>query len=208
MLEYHPNGTVRVTVYDGDAFERHNIKRQIHDSGTKADRMNELLEKQLLTPVCKDQYMSEALMKSICRKADDGVHLVIAAVDNDATRKMCLNVLEESGNDFLFLSPGNSDASDPDIDIRGNVLWYGKVNGEEIGINPILLFPNIERPQDAVPRKGSCLENAVSSPQIIAANILAAAYTLTVLQDFLDDRMPYQASHLFFNGRTLQLTVN
>ena len=211
MLKYHPSGTTDVTVYDGDDFEEHNGERQVHTSGSKADRMNELLEQQLLAPVCKNQYVSKQLFDAI-RVRDErrgtGLRLVVGAVDNDATRRMVINSLLDHPGDFLFVTPGNSDAEDPDAAIKGNVLWFGRVNGEQVGVNPAILFPNIESPQDFIPRKGGCLEHAESAPQLIAANALAAAYTLTVVQNFLDDRMPLQASHLFFNGRNFQTTAN
>jgi len=210
LLQYHSKGTKDVTVYDGDQFELHNRERQVHSSGSKAERLNELLVKQELPAACVDRYMSKTIMSKLCTSdvATNGVRLVIAAVDNDATRKMCIDTLIETGGDFLFITPGNSDAADPNTDIRGNVLWFGRINGQDIGINPALLFPNIERPTDGIPRKGSCAENAPSTPQLIASNALAAAYTLTIVQNFLDDRMPNEASHLFFNGRTLSLTAN
>jgi len=211
MLQYHSDGTDNVIVYDGDQFEEHNGARQINVSGSKADRLNELLQKQLLEPVCRDQYMSESKLKAIRQRKSnqsDGAHLVIAAVDNDATRKMCIDTLLNTPGDFLFITPGNSDASEEDKDIKGNVLWFGRIGQEQVGLNPALLFPNIEHPADGIPRKGSCTEDAVSTPQLIAANALAAAYTLTVVQNFLDNKMPYQASNLFFNGRNLQLTVS
>lgn len=208
MLTYHESGTTNVSVYDGDAFEEHNGERQIHTSGSKADRMNELLSQQMLPSVCRDSYMNKQKLQALRRRNPEGTLLVIAAVDNDATRKMCIEVLSEMPGDFLFVTPGNSTADDPDAAIKGNVLWFGRVGGEEIGIRPDLLFPNIESPKDGIPRKGSCIEDAPSSPQLIAANALAAAYTLTVVQNFLDDRMPFQASHLFFNGRNLQTTAN
>ena len=211
LLTYHPSGSSDVTVFDGDAFEDHNIERQIGQSGSKADGMNALLEKQSLPAVCRDQYMSASKLKSIReRDARLGVkmRLVIASVDNDATRKMCIDTLLECPGDFLFVTPGNSDASTPDGAIKGNVLWFGRVGEEMIGINPALLFPNIELPSDGIPRKGSCMEEAKSAPQLIAANALAGAYTLTIVQNFLDDRMPLQASHMFFNGRNLTTTAN
>ncbi len=208
MLQYHNNGTKEVVAYDGDQFDDHNIERQIHSSGSKADRMNALLQEQMLSPICRDSYMSRIKFERICSNVTDGVHLVIATVDNDATRKMCIDVLMAGNGDFIFVTPGNSDASTPDADIKGNVLWFGRVDGNEVGINPALLFPNIEKPQDGIPRKNSCLEGAVSAPQLIAANALASAYTLTVIQGLLDDKIPYEASHLFFNGRALTLTVN
>jgi len=208
MLQYHPNGTTDIKVYDGDQFEEHNAARQIHKTGSKAYQMNALLDQQLLAPVCEDRYMSKIILQRLRDADNDSLRLVVAAVDNDATRKMCLDVLVENPGNYLFVTPGNSDASDEETDIRGNVLWCGRVDGTEIGINPAVLFPNIERPNDGIPRKGSCAEHAPSTPQLIAANALAAAYTLTVIQNFLDDRMPLQASHLFFNGRTLSLTAN
>jgi hypothetical protein len=208
MLQYHPNGTTDVKVYDGDQFEEHNAARQIHNTGSKACQMNVLLEQQLLEPVCEDRYMSKPVLERLRDADNNSLRLVVAAVDNDATRKMCLDVLVDKPGNFLFVTPGNSDASEEETDIRGNVLWYGRIDGTDIGINPALLFPNIERPNDGIPRKGSCAEHAPSTPQLIAANALAAAYTLTVIQNFLDGRMPFEASHLFFNGRTLSLTAN
>ena len=210
MLQYHTNGTGDVTVYDGDQFEDHNKERQVHSSGSKAHRMNELLSLQELAPVCVDRYMSQAIMSRLCTSdvLEGTTRLVVAAVDNDATRKMCIDTLIKMESNFLFVTPGNSDASSPDTDIKGNVLWFGRIDGQDIGISPALLFPNIERPNDGIPRKGSCVDGAVSTPQLIAANALAAAYTLTVVQNFLDGRMPNEASHLFFNGRTLSLSAN
>jgi hypothetical protein len=208
MLKYHPSGTTQFVAYDGDQFEVHNGERQIHTSGSKAERMNELLDKQMLPTVCRDSYINKKKLQVLRGGEPNGTLLVVAAVDNDATRKMCIDVLSEMPGDFLFVTPGNSTADDPDAAIKGNVLWFGRVGGEQIGIRPDLLFPNIEKPKDGIPRKGSCIEDAPSSPQLIAANALAAAYTLTVVQNFLDDRMPTQASHLFFNGRSMTLTAN
>ncbi len=208
MLTYHDSGTTNVSVYDGDEFEEHNGARQINTSGTKASCMNALLKQQMLPAVCRDSYMSKTKLESIRRRNPEGTLLVIAAVDNDATRKMCIDVLSDIPGDFLFVTPGNSTADDPDAAIKGNVLWFGRVGGQEIGIRPDLLFPNIETPQDGIPKKGSCMEHAPSSPQLIAANALAAAYTITIVQNFLDDRMPMQASHLFYNGRSMTLTAN
>ena len=212
VLKYHTSSEDNISVFDGDEFEDHNVERQVHTSGSKADRLNDLLTQQLLDPVCRDQFMSESKLRAIrardARADDPGVRLVIAAVDNDATRKMCIDVLLDCPGDFLFVTPGNSDAADPDGAIKGNVLWFGRIGDQMIGINPALLFPNIEIPADGIPRKGSCLEHAPSSPQLIPANALAAAYTLTIVQNFLDDRMPLQASHMFFNGRTLTTTAN
>ena len=207
LLKYHQSGTDLLTAYDGDQFEEHNAERQIGSTGSKAHVLNDLLKLQHLDPVCVDRYISKVALERI-RQNNPGMLLVVAAVDNDATRKMCIEVLEAADGDYLFVTPGNSDADDPDAAIKGNVLWCGRVDSTPIGIPPTTLFPNIERPQDAIPRKGGCTDAAVSSPQLIPANALAAAYTLSVIQNFLDDRMPFEASHMFFNGRTFTTSAN
>lgn len=208
LLQYHDHGTTRVEAFDGDSFEDHNVVRQIGVTGKKTDRLNELLDMQGLDPVCIPKYVSKDQLRVLRRRHKDGVFLVIAAVDNDATRKMCIELLEETEGDFLFISPGNSSADDPEAAIKGNVLWFGRIGYENIGIPPTVLFPNIESPKDTIPREGGCMEHAMSSPQLISANALAAAYTLTVVQNFLDDTMPYEASHMFFNGRTFSTSAN
>ena len=210
MLKYHPNGTEDIVAFDGDDFEDHNGERQIHTTGTKADRMNDLLQIQQLPAICRSAYVSASMLRT-WRQRDaesNATRMVVATVDNDATRKACIDALIDNPGDFLFVSPGNSDAQDPDKDINGNVLWFGRVAGQDYGINPALLFPNIEKPMDAIPRKGSCISHAVSHPQLIAANALAASLTLTVIQGLLDDRMPVEASNVFFSGRKFQLTAN
>lgn len=207
LLAYHPSGTNLAKVYDGDHFEAHNVERQIGITGSKVSLMNTLLRQQGLGAVCYDRFINRVALSRI-REENEGTLLVVAAVDNDATRKMCIEVLLDEPGDFLFVTPGNSGADDKDAAIKGNVLWFGRVGDKEFGIRPDILFPNIDTPTDGIPRKGGCTDDAVSSPQLIPANALAAAYTLTVVQNFLDDTMPQQASHMFYNGRTFSTTAN
>jgi hypothetical protein len=121
---------------------------------------------------------------------------------------MCIEVLLESGRDFFFITPGNSSADDPAAAIKGQVLWFGREGEHSYGINPALVFPNIEHPQDAVPRAGSCANQAPSSPQLITANALAAANTLAVIQNLLDGALAPTHSSVFFNGRNFKSTIS
>jgi hypothetical protein len=206
MGDRHP-----VTVIDGDTFEEHNISRQHIGADqigvNKADWLAALCQQQGLPVDSVPSYLDKTLLRKLLRR-DASPVLLVAAVDNDATRKLCIDVLEESSRDFLFITPGNAGAEDPDAAIRGNVLWYGRQGDEAIGLNPALVFPNIEEPQDAIPREGSCATQAPSSPQLITANVLAAAYTLTVLQNLLDGAINTTASSVFFNGRRFALSAS
>lgn len=169
--------------------------------------MAELCQQQGLAIEACPQYLDKALLRRLLRR-DASPVLLVAAVDNDATRKLCIEVLGESSRDFLFVTPGNAGADDPAAAIKGNILWFGQQGDTAIGLNPALVFPNIETPQDAAPRYGSCATAAPSSPQLIAANALAAAYTLAVIQNLLDGALAPNASSCFFNGRTFATTAS
>ena len=208
-MNYHQASTTLaashpVTVIDGDSFEDHNITRQHIGADqiglNKADWLAALCQQQGLPVDSIPEYVDKALLRKLLRR-DASPVLLVAAVDNDATRKLCIDVLLESSRDFLFLTPGNAGAEDPAAAIKGNVLWFGQQGDEAIGLNPALVYPNLEEPQDAIPRHGSCATDAPSSPQLIAANALAAAYSLAVIQNLLDDAIAPTASSCFFNGR-------
>jgi hypothetical protein len=213
LLSHHPNAGREhdITIIDGDVFEDHNRARQ--HAGEAQTGMNkaawtaELCHRQGLAVIPVDAYLDQPLLRRLLRRGYAPV-LLVAAVDNDATRKLCIDVLLEGEQDFLFVTPGNSSADDPAAAIKGNVLWFGRYDGEPIGLNPALVFPNIELPQDAAPRYGSCAAHAPSAPQLIAANALAAAYTLAVIQNLLDDTMPPTASSCFFNGRSFTCSAS
>lgn len=211
LLQYHPAAGGPLTVHDGDSFEAHNATRQpCGDAAvglSKVEWLQTLCASQGLRVNTRASYLDADYFKAILRTAT-GTLLVVASVDNDATRKMLLDNLEASDADFFFVTPGNAGADDPAAAIKGNVLWYGRVGPHTYGINPALVFPNIERPQDTIPRDGGCMLEQASSPQLITANAMAATLTLAVVQNILDDQLPSAASSLFFNGRTFQLSAS
>ena len=102
LLNYHDSGTTSFTAYDGDQFEEHNAERQIGSTGSKADSLNDLLRLQHLDRVCVDRYISKPALERI-RRSTDGMLLVVAAVDNDATRKMCIEVLDAADGELARL---------------------------------------------------------------------------------------------------------
>lgn len=211
LLAYHQNSESRVVLVDGDDYEPHNAARQLvgptQIGANKATAMAEFCYFQGLSDVeAKPVFADDGLISRLVMESN--TPLIIAAVDNDATRRMILQVLAATRQNFMFVSPGNADDSDGTNPIRGNVSWWGRADDQTLGINPALVFPNIERPNDAVPRRGSCALMAPSAPQLITANALAATLTLAIVQNLLDRTLPADASTLYFNGRTFQFTFS
>lgn len=211
LVAYHPNTQdSKVIFIDGDEFEEKNITRQLVGESqvgmNKARAMVDFCAYQGLMGniECKEDFISASTFIPMLRKAASP--MVVCCVDNDATRLAILKSIESTcSGDFFFISPGNSDGTEA---VKGQTLYWGRVEGESVGINPADIYPNIENPQDSIPSKGSCALNAPSRPQLIAANFFAASITLAVIQNLLDGMLNPQSSSMFFNLRTLQTSAS
>jgi len=211
LLAYHSSTqSSTLLVIDGDEYEEKNITRQIvppsHIGKNKAQSMKEFCEYQGLNNVeSLDDFISTStliphLRKSICP-------LIVACVDNDATRFAIINAISNvcSDKNFFFITPGNSDGLE---EVRGQVLWWGRLDGITYGMNPTIAFPAMANPQDSIPHKGSCALQAPSRPQLIAANVKCASETLTVIQNHLDGKLSPECSGIYFNIRNMKTTVS
>ena len=211
LVAYHPNTQgAKITFIDGDFFESSNLTRQIVGESqlnkNKAEAMKDFCSYQGLSDISvKSQFITESTFIPLIRNSERPV--IICSVDNDATRKAVINSIQKTRNemDFFYITPGNSDGLD---DVRGQTLWWGQINGETVGMNPTIAFSNIENPQDSIPREGSCALNAPSRPQLISANFLSAALTLSVIQNLLDGQLNVSQSGMFFNLRNLKTSVS
>lgn len=210
LLSYHQNtqGST-ITVIDGDEYEEKNMTRQIVAPSqvglNKAQAMKDFCMYQGLENVdYKPDYISSATFIPMLRRSESP--LIVACVDNDATRLALINSIESTcKGDFFFITPGNSDGVD---EVKGQTLWFGKVDGINVGCNPALIYPNIENPQDSIPREGSCALHAPSRPQLIAANFMSASITLMVIQNLLDGKLDSSQNSMFFNLRNMKTTVS
>lgn len=210
LVAYHPNTQdAQVVFIDGDEFEEKNITRQLVGQAqvglNKARAMVDFCAYQgLMNTECKEDFISAANFIPMLRRST--APMVICSVDNDATRHSILKAINDTcTGDFFFITPGNSDGTET---VKGQALYWGRVNGETVGINPAEIYPNIENPQDSVPQKGSCALNAPSRPQLISINFFCAAVTLAVIQNLLDGMLNPQSSAMFFNLRTLQTSAS
>lgn len=205
LLLFHQSAQPNIAVWDGDDFQIHNLTRQLTTEATvgrnKANTVAEFCAALGLPIKARPHFISaEALQRAITPAS---FPLVIATVDNNATRLMSLRTLEEAAADYFWVSPGNADDSDGTQPIRGQVMWSGFIRGTQYGLRVedlVATYPELVD-NDPMPRDGGCAHLAPSSPQLLTANALAAAAALTVVQNLLDNTLVPHNHIAAFTGR-------
>ncbi len=201
LMRFHPEGTNDITLIDGDEYEETNAKRQVFEEGSvgknKAVATAERLGGKTIRAIPEfiDEEKFSKLLAS--RVSKDDTFLVIPAVDNNATRKATLDVLEnENYTNFWWISPGNS------YD-KGQVVLHVKEDGEALTINPTRKCPRLADPEDVIPAADGCTRHINSAPQLITANYIAAGATLAVISNVLDEKGWFEEMH--FNCRKVKM---
>lgn len=194
----------RISIYDGDKYEERNADRQpARPDHPKIDVISDILKLHGLDKLTAlqlfNKYVDEREIRKILRSQD--FVLIINLVDNDATRKLVHTSLTESDQDFILIDGANASAEDGDSPIRGRVMWHGRQRGNEIGSPFHTFYPNLQNPDDIIPRQTDCYEAAESSPQLVAANAVTAAMTVAVLQNILDGTVAPTFHQTLFNLR-------
>lgn len=212
LVAYHENTQgATVTFIDGDSFEDTNLTRQIVGQSqidmNKARAMVDFCAYQGLNEniSCQEDFITASTFIPMIRNCE--LPVIVCTVDNDATRKAIIDAINTArpDGDFFYITPGNSDGTE---DVRGQALWWGRIEGQNIGMNPTIAYPNIETPTDRIPERGSCANHAPSRPQLISANFFAASMTLMVIQNLLDGTLDTTQSSMFFNLRNMKTTVS
>jgi hypothetical protein len=209
----------QIFIIDGDKFEEENMKRQLmslsdvgkNKATATVDRCKELgiftQDDDTISSI--EEYASPENL--IPWFEDSQCPLVIAAVDNNASRRAIIDALtkvciDDQQKDFFFITPGNSDvtAGAP----RGQACWWGFINGQAYGQNPIEYDLDLQNPTDEIPRMGSCLNHMDSHPQVITANLTAASKVFEVVQSLIDKNLDPNKSQIAFNCNTLMSSVS
>lgn len=208
LLNFHPNSSSIIRLCDGDRFEAKNAERQLcseSDVGrSKVEVHRRIVQQQGLDTIATyDDFVDERAFRDMLRI---GSTLVIASVDNDATRKMTLDVVAElldRQESFFWLTAGNADNEHGDAPIRGVCAWWGydAATDTTYGQDPRKLYHNIGNPSDDIPRRGSCAAHAPSHPQLITANAITATLMLTVVQNLLDGTLESSSMAAHFDWR-------
>jgi molybdopterin/thiamine biosynthesis adenylyltransferase len=197
LLMYHKNGCYDIWLADGAEYRSHNIKRQIcnfQDIGkNKAEALSERL-----TPNIQvfPHYVDENTVPKLLERLTAPV-LVISSVDNAATRNLILDSFDKHfGNQYILVNPAN-----------GFSTIQVTTHREGLFAHPFDRYYNLRHPDDVNPGT-SCEERAVGSPQLIAANMLAASITVSIVSNLLDrNELPMEVNAELYTLNQLANTI-
>ncbi len=178
----------RLTLIDGDRFERGNAARQAFSRlGNKAEvKAVELArEYEVLSFRAVPEYVTEA---NVGRLIGTG-ELVFLMVDNHASRNLVSRHAATLAD--LTLISGGNDYED------GNVQIYVRQDGQDLTPSLTRYHPEIAIPQDQNPAAMSCEElMAAGAPQLLFANLLVASLMLNAFYAIQQGRLNYSEVYL------------
>lgn len=178
----------RLTLIDGDRFERSNAARQAFSRlGNKAEvKAVELAQEfEVLSFRSFPEYVTEA---NIGRLIGVG-EVVFLMVDNHASRNL-VSRHTSSLSDLTLISGGN-DYED------GNVQIYVRQNGQDLTPSLSRYHPEIATPRDQSPAVMSCEElMAAGAPQLLFANLMVASLMLNAFYAIRQGRLNYSEVYL------------
>jgi len=178
----------RLTLIDGDRFERSNAPRQAFSRlGNKAEvkAMELAREYDMLSLRAVPEYVTE---ENLARLIGTG-EVVFLMVDNHASRKLVSNHAATLAD--LTLISGGNDYED------GNVQIYVRQEGRDLTPSLTRYHPEIAHPQDQNPATMSCEDlMAAGAPQLLFANLMVASVMLNAFYAIRQGRLDYSEVYL------------
>lgn len=179
---------VRITLIDGDDFERSNADRQAFGTlGNKAKvKASELArEFEGLSFRAIPEYITETNIAQYLQEED----MIFLAVDNHKTRKLVSDYCEKL-TEMTLISGGN-DLAD------GNIQVHVRQGGRD-RTAPITRFhPEIRNPQDRSPAEMSCEELMErGAPQLLFTNLAIASAMLNAFYGYSENKLRYGEVYL------------
>ncbi|MDO9531938.1 MAG: ThiF family adenylyltransferase [Deltaproteobacteria bacterium] len=178
----------RVTLIDGDRFERGNAARQAFSGlGNKAEvKAGELArDYEAVAFRSKPEYVTEDNVAHLIGEGE----VVFLMVDNHASRHL-VSRHASSLADLSLISGGN-DYED------GNVQVYIRQGGLDLTPSLARYHPEIATPQDRNPAALSCEElMAAGAPQLLFANLMVASLMLNAFYGLREGRLNYSEVYL------------
>jgi len=184
---------MRLVLIDGDTFETKNAQR-MHFNGLgnkaelKAEEILNSLESSELTVVPVPEFVSEENIERLILPGDH----VFLCVDNHQTRRLVAERCAELSDVALF-SGGNDGVEPPDMrGTYGNVQVHIRRDGSDLTAPITRFHPEIAKAEGELPTGMDCGQMAVSSPQILFANLAAAGAMLNAFFAYTCGELSYQ----------------
>lgn len=178
----------RLTLIDGDRFERRNAARQAFSRlGNKAEvKAVELArEFEVLSFRSIPEYVTDANVGRLIGAGE----VVFLMVDNHASRNL-MSRHAATLPDLTLISGGN-DYED------GNVQIYVRQDGQDLTPSLARYHPEITTPQDKNPAALSCEElMEAGAPQLLFANLMVASLMLNAFYAIQQGRLNYSEVYL------------
>jgi len=178
----------RLTLIDGDRFERANAYRQSFSRlGNKAEvKAQELAQEfENLSLRAVPEFVTGENVSRLIRDRE----VVFLMVDNHASRKL-VNDHAATLPEITLISGGNDF-------VDGNIQVYSRVQGRDLTPSLSRYHPEIAQPQDRNPAELSCEElMAAGAPQLLFTNLMVAALMLNAFYAWSRDRLAYSEVYL------------
>ncbi|OHB79506.1 MAG: hypothetical protein A2W31_08480 [Planctomycetes bacterium RBG_16_64_10] len=189
--------TVRLALIDGDQFEYSNTTRMLFASCgnkaavTRADLLDHFADSRL-TLLAIEEYVTADNLARLFHPGD----IIIAAVDNHATRKLINDFCASQLDDVVLISGGNDGiektaAGKLRRGTYGNCQVYVRQGGQDLSPCLTKYHAEIDHPADQVPTELSCTELIGSVPQLLLANLAVASAILNALWLYLCGALHY-----------------
>lgn len=179
----YSGGRAKITLIDGDEFERRNAERQAFQVlGNKAQvKAGEMArEYEALSFRAIPEYLTEANIDQYLQEGD----VVFLGVDNHKTRKLVSDHCEKLST--VVLISGGNDFTD------GNVQVHIRQGGRGITAPITRFHPEIQNPQDRSPAEMSCEElMATQAPQLLFTNLAIASAMLNAFYAWREGKLTY-----------------
>ena len=185
---------VKVIIADGDIVEEKNLVRQNFVCSDLGRNKAQVLAERYASAFGMEVHYIPDFVESEDRLAElvrpnsfstspypipryEGLSILIGAVDNNRSRQLCHQVFMKADN-LIYIDSGNGEFTGQVVcGIRRNGRTYYKPIGDT--------YPDILADTDKFPTELSCAEAAVSAPQSIVANIMAATAVVSYIYNIL-----------------------
>jgi PRTRC genetic system ThiF family protein len=207
---------VEIILADGDIVEQKNLVRQNFITADLGRNKAQVLAERYATAFgmetlyipefieCEDR-LAELVRPDVYQPSPysyrqrETLSILIGAVDNNRSRQLCHQVFQKADN-LIYLDSGNGEFTGQVVcGIRRN----GKTRCKPVGD----VYPDVLDDTDKFPTELSCAEAAVSAPQSIAANIIAATAVVSFLYNILV-LGSIEVSRVTFSTKSLNLKSN